>query len=345
MFSLLATHLQEVASTKSYFTHYIAAKHVCGKREKEHPSFLFRKEACQLHFFKRIDKLRKFKKNRKVTPEKHVTTGVPETENMPAAREQENKGNSHMRRDRIKIDLLIHDLKVPLAVIEAGLTSMMNRQEKYGPITEKQERVFKRALRNTKVLKTLVGDALELGRSGEGIVFFSDFKLADLIEEALVEILDLTDTITSEKLKICKNLTHFKNTLKEKGLILSIDEDLWGAQIRQDETKIKQILRNLLNNALKYRKSRVELSVNCKDGFVVFSVKDDGAGIPVAYHKKIFDCYFQLDASNTCSVRGHGLGLAGVMVLVEDLGGEMLLNSDEGQGAKFQVKIPLKTNE
>jgi len=249
-----------------------------------------------------------------------------------------------MRRDRIKIDLLIHDLKVPLAVIEAGLTSMMNRQEKYGPITEKQERVFKRALRNTKVLKALVGDALELGRSGEGIVFFSKFPLADLIEETLVEILDLTDTVMSEKLKKCENLMHFKKTLEEKGIILSIDETLWEQKIRQDETKIKQILRNLLNNALKYRKSRVELSVDCKEGFVIFSVQDDGAGIPVSYHKKIFDCYFQLEATSTCSVRGHGLGLAGVMVLVEDLGGEMLLNSDEGQGAKFLVKIPLRTD-
>ncbi|MCF8129041.1 MAG: HAMP domain-containing histidine kinase [Deltaproteobacteria bacterium] len=248
-----------------------------------------------------------------------------------------------MRRDRIKIDLLIHDLKVPLAVIEAGLTSMLNRREKYGPITEKQERVFKRALRNTKVLKALVGDALELGRSEEGIVSFSNFCPADLIEETLVEILDLTDSVMSEKLKNCRDLIHFKNTLEEKGLVLSIDETLWQRKIRQDATKIKQILRNLLNNALKYRKSRVELSVDCKDGSLIFSVRDDGAGIPAAYHKKIFDCYFQLEASSTCSVRGHGLGLAGVMVLVEDLGGEMLLNSDEGRGAQFLVKIPLKT--
>jgi two-component system OmpR family sensor kinase len=299
-----------------------------------------------LLFFKKIDKLRKDRRNRsKATSNPSITKRASVTENKPATREQKNKGNSHMRRERIKIDLLIHDLKVPLAVIEAGLTSMMKRQEKYGPITEKQERVFKRALRNTKVLKNLVGDALELGRSGEGIVFFSDFPLADLIEETLVEILDLTDTAMSEKLKKCENLNHFKKTLEEKGVILSIDDALWEQQICQDETKIKQILRNLLNNALKYRKSRVELGIDCKEGLVLFSVKDDGAGIPTAYHKKIFDCYFQLDASSTCSVRGHGLGLAGVMVLVEDLGGEMLLDSDEGQGANFLVKIPLKTKK
>jgi two-component system, OmpR family, sensor kinase len=299
-----------------------------------------------LLFFKRIVKLKKIAGDRSKAPSQKATpTGRSETANMSAVREQDSKGNSNMRRDRIKIDLLIHDLKVPLAVIEAGLTSMLNRQEKYGPITEKQERVFKRALRNTKVLKTLVGDALELGRSEEGIVSFSNFCPADLIEETLVEILDLTDSIMSEKLKNCRDLMHFKNTLEEKGLVLSIDETLWQREICQDATKIKQILRNLLNNALKYRKSRVELSVESKDGSLVVSVRDDGAGIPAAYHKKIFDCYFQLEASSTCSVRGHGLGLAGVMVLVEDLGGEMVLNSDEGQGAQFLVKIPLKTEK
>jgi two-component system OmpR family sensor kinase len=301
-------------------------------------------EIGQLLFLKRVGKLKKIKKNRSESPfGKGSEKGVPEVTNTTAAREKENKGNPNMRRERIKIDLLIHDLKVPLAVIEAGLTSMMNRQEKYGPITEKQERVFKRALRNTKVLKALVGDALELGRSGEGIVYFSNFRLADLIVETLVEILDLTDTGMSERLKTCENLNHLKETLQEKDLVLSIDETLWHQEICQDETKIRQILRNLVNNALKYRKKRVELSVDCKENAVILSVEDDGAGIPTAYHKKIFDCYFQLDANNTCSVRGHGLGLAGVMVLVEDLGGEMQLKSDEGQGAKFVVKIPLNT--
>jgi hypothetical protein len=51
-----------------------------------------------------------------------------------------------MGRRRIKFDLLIHDLKVPLAVIEAGITALMERVEKYGPLTEKQKKVLKRAL-------------------------------------------------------------------------------------------------------------------------------------------------------------------------------------------------------
>ena len=246
-----------------------------------------------------------------------------------------------MHRRRIKTDLLIHDLKGPLAVVETGITSLLQRREKYGSLTEKQEKVLARAQRNTKVIQSLVNDILELGRSREGIVSLKSLKLSDLIEQALIEIFDLVDRDTSEKIKICADLPQMKETLEKKGLMLLIEEALWSQEFKLDEAKIRQILRNLLNNALKYRKSRVELEIDKKDVHLVFSVKDDGEGIPPIYHKKIFESYFQMDVTDSYTVRGHGLGLAGVMILVEDMGGELFLESDEGRGAKFLVRIPL----
>jgi two-component system OmpR family sensor kinase len=246
-----------------------------------------------------------------------------------------------MHRERIKIDLLIHDLKVPLAVVETGITSLLQRREKYGPLTEKQEQALTRALRNTKVIRSLVNDILELGRSREGIVSLKNLKFSDLIEQALVEIFDLVDRNTSEKIKICADLPQLRETLEEKGLMLFMEEALWCQEVCLDEAKMRQILRNLLINALKYRKSRVELEVDKKDVYLVFSVKDDGEGIPSIYHKKIFESYFQMDVTDSSTVRGHGLGLAGVMILVEDMGGELFLESEEGKGAKFLVKLPL----
>jgi len=246
-----------------------------------------------------------------------------------------------MHRRRIKTDLLIHDLKGPLAVVETGITSLLQRREKYGSLTEKQEKVLARAQRNTKVIQSLVNDILELGRSREGIVSLKSLKLSNLIEQALIEIFDLVDRDTSEKIKICADLPQMKETLEKKGLMLLIEEALWSQEFNLDEAKIRQILRNLLNNALKYRKSRVELEIDKKDVHLVFSVKDDGEGIPPIYHEKIFQSYFQMDVTDSYTVRGHGLGLAGVMILVEDMGGELFLESDEGRGAKFLVRIPL----
>jgi two-component system, OmpR family, sensor kinase len=247
-----------------------------------------------------------------------------------------------MYRDKIKVDLLIHDLKSPLAVIEAGVSGLLTRLEKYGPLTDDQEKVLVRTLRNTKVLKALVNDILELGRSRTGVINVTCSKISDLIEQSLVEIFDLVDQDTSERIKICSDLPQLRRALEEKGLALFIDEGLWCQEVFMDESKIRQILRNLLYNAFKYRKNTVKLALEKHYDRLLFSVEDDGEGIPKIYHKKIFDSYFQLDVSNNHTVRGHGLGLAGVMVLVEDMGGELRLESEEGHGAKFSVTVPLK---
>ncbi len=247
-------------------------------------------------------------------------------------------------RERIKIDFLVHELKSPLAVIEAGIFSLLRRTERYGPLTKKQEKVLRRVLRNTRVTQTLVDDTLELGRSGEGVFNLTNCRLSNLIRQVLVEILDLADVDTSEKIRSCADLPRLKETLLEKGISLLIDEGLWCREVCLDEVKIKQIFRNLLSNALKYRKSRVEVELEEKGGVLSFSVKDDGKGIPPIFHKKIFECYFQADDANDvngCGVRGHGLGLASVMVLLEDMNGELFLESDEGKGSKFLVKVPL----
>jgi len=135
--------------------------------------------------------------------------------------------------------------------------------------------------------------------------------------------------------------------LENKGVLLFVDENIWCEEICQDHAKLKQILRNLLSNALKYRKNIVQLKVDRTEDAIVFSVKDDGEGIPLAFHKKIFECYFQMDPEDrsSCSVRGHGLGLAGVMLLVEDLGGKLFLDSDVGLGTRFLVRLPLKNGQ
>ncbi len=255
-----------------------------------------------------------------------------------------HKKDFHPDRRRVKTDLLIHDLKVPLAVIEAGIVSLLRRVEKYGPLTEKQEKVLVRVLRNTKVTQTLVNDALELGRSRKGIVNLTNFSLSDLIGQTLVEIFDLADSGAAEKIKICVDLARFREILEERGILLHIDEGLWCQEICQDEAKLIQILRNLLNNALKYRKSRVGLEVDREGDYLVILVTDDGEGIPSVYHKKIFESYFQIDGSGVYTVRGHGLGLAGVMALIEDMGGQISLESEEGKGAKFSIKVPLSSN-
>lgn len=246
-----------------------------------------------------------------------------------------------MGKQRIKFDFLVHDLKVPLAVIEAGLISLIEKTDKYGPLTDKQLKVLKRALRNTLVTRTIVNDALELGRSSQGIIHKTKFSLSSFVVQTLVEIFDLVDLETSDCVRGCDRLSVLKKQLSERGIFLTVEEKMWHQEVEMDESKMKQIIRNLLSNALKYKKNKVELKLKKeKDSFVVI-VGDDGDGIPSDYHEKIFQCYFQMDMQGDYCVRGHGVGLAGVMVLVEDMGGQLFLDSDVGKGATFSVKIPM----
>jgi len=245
-----------------------------------------------------------------------------------------------MERNRIKLEFLVHDLKVPLAVIEAGILSLLQKQDKYGELNEKQIKILERALRNTIVTRTLVNDALELGRSSQGIMHKTTFTPAQLVVATLIEVLDLADHSTADAIKECKSLTDLKTCLDAQGLCIEVDESFWQRDLFLDESKVKQIFRNLLINALKYKKKRVNLKIARGERHLFISVSDDGEGIPSGYHKKIFECYFQMDMKADHCVRGHGLGLAGVQVLLEDMGGELSLESDIGKGATFSVKIP-----
>jgi len=242
---------------------------------------------------------------------------------------------------RIKTDLLVHDLKVPLAVIEAGISSLLSRRDKYGPITQAQEKVLERVLRNVKVTQTLVSDIMELGRASMGIIHRELVKVSYLVRRAVGEILDLVEADTSEQVLECQDLSRLKQILQPKGILLNIEEQVWDSEVKLDVAKVSQILRNLLSNAMKYKKSMVEVSVAISDQALKIAVKDDGEGIPEEYHKRIFECYFQLDQAEIQCVRGHGLGLAGVMVLVEDLGGCLRLESKAGMGANFEVELPV----
>lgn len=246
-----------------------------------------------------------------------------------------------MEKKRLKFDFLIHDLKVPLAVIEAGVLSLLEKQDKYGELTEKQEKVLRRALRNTKVTSTLVNDALELGRSNEGIINKTRCSIASFVEQSLIEIFDLAESNSADLTKACGNLGELKTNLLQKGIQLHLDEAIWKQDIYVDESKLRQIFRNLLNNALKYRKNLIEIMLAKNAETLDIAVKDDGQGIPRELHEKIFKCYFQMDMQKDHCVRGHGLGLAGVMILLEDMGGRMILESDTGKGTIFSVKIPL----
>lgn len=247
-----------------------------------------------------------------------------------------------MQDTTIKTEILIHDLKVPISVIDAGAKSLLKRQDFYGSLTEKQIKVLKRIVRNTLTTKRLVNDVLELGRSREGVMITSDFPVSFLVTCTLVEIFDLSDPCVADVVRKIKTYDDLNRAIQISGARLSFEPKVWKTILHLDEAKVRQILRNLVTNAFKHRASMVEISGAIENKHLILKVVDDGCGIPSADHQKIFETYFTTGASIENAIISHGLGLAGVMVLLKDMGGKLKLNSDSGKGAEFIVTIPLK---
>ena len=246
-----------------------------------------------------------------------------------------------MSDNTIKTEILIHDLKVPISVIDAGAKSLLNRRDSYGPLTDKQIKVLKRIIRNTLTTQRLVNDVMELGRSREGVMIISDFPISVLVTSVLMEIFDLSDPGVADVIRKIQTYEELSSAVQASGARLFFDPKVWKTMVHLDEAKVRQILRNLVNNAFKHRSSFVKISGNIEEKQLILKVKDDGRGIPRADHKKIFETYFTTGSSIESAIVSHGLGLAGVMVLLKDMGGTLTLNSAGGKGAEFIVTIPV----
>jgi PAS domain S-box-containing protein len=173
------------------------------------------------------------------------------------------------------------------------------------------------------------------------------------------DILDYSK-IEAKKLEIAPIIFSLPSLLKEvetsfrphcvkKQIIFNIvnsDRDL--NFIKGDETRIRQILNNLLGNAIKFSKIAghvtIKLSTERSDrdsNFLIFEVKDNGIGISEDQQSSIFYSFTQADSSITRKYGGTGLGLSIVAQLVELMGGKMFLQSEVGKGSIFTVRLPL----
>ena len=129
---------------------------------------------------------------------------------------------------------------------------------------------------------------------------------------------------------------------REKGLLLreSVGPEV-PATIRGDETRLRQVLLNLVSNAVKFtERGEVCVSVSAGSGRLRVAVRDSGIGIPEEHRARLFDPFVQADASTTRRFGGTGLGLAIAKRLVEAMGGAIAVDSTPGVGSTFTVELP-----
>ena len=146
-----------------------------------------------------------------------------------------------------------------------------------------------------------------------------------------------------EVVRECLEIT--RPLLGDKQVRLTSEVPRDGLEIETDPLRLKQILLNLLGNAVKFTDSgevRIEVEPAAK-GLMAFHVEDTGIGIPKEEQELIFDRFYQVDGSSTRRHGGAGLGLALVRHLIKILGGSVSLRSAPGRGSRFTVKLPVST--
>ena len=242
----------------------------------------------------------------------------------------------------LEIQFLIHELKDPIAIIETGLRTLLERREKFGPLSSKQENTLKRTLRNTKKTRSMLNNLLEIGRSQSGCFVCSYFEPAKSLFQIMKDALEITTGPLADEIGKYQTEKDAGELLSQNGILLDTSPQAAGIEMFQDEIKFSQIVGNLLKNALYHRRKRVEIKMAVEDKDLVLRISDDGPGVEPEHQELIFRRYAQVNECSIVPRKGHGLGLAGALILARCLGGDIKIDSQKGQGALFRLTLPLK---
>ena len=248
--------------------------------------------------------------------------------------------NSMARRlseqDRVKKDFfsyVSHELKTPLGSIHETIRLLLDRIP--GPLEEKQERLLKLNLKSAERLSAMIGNLLDLSRIEAGMMQyeFGNHDLVTLAERTLAE---------------------FEPKLREKQVLIRTSFPDEGVPVRCDEIRLRQVIENLLDNALKFspQGSSIGLAIHNQDeapdagaqresngGFVALDVSDRGPGVPDRYKRSIFDQFSQINGGKKGTGQGAGLGLAICRNIVDSHGGRIWVQDHSGGGTVFSVLL------
>ena len=255
---------------------------------------------------------------------------------------QETPNSAEQFFHEIEIQFLIHELKDPIAIIETGLRTLLEKQEKFGPLSSKQQNTLKRTLRNTKKARSMLNNLLEIGRSESGCFICSHFHPAQSVYQALKDSLEIMTGPLAEEIGKYQAEKDAVELLSQNGIVLDFSDRVKNTEVFQDDIKFRQIAGNLFKNALHHRRSQVNIMMDVDDANLIMEVSDDGPGVDPEHQEMIFKRYAQVKECSIVPRKGHGLGLAGASILAKCLGGNLTIESRSGQGATFQLILPLQ---
>jgi len=230
------------------------------------------------------------------------------------------------RANRLKSDFLAnmsHELRTPINAL-IGYTSLM-LERIYGEINAQQEEGLHRIQASAQHLLELINDVLDLAKieAGKMPLHLEDVSLGVVIQEIAEQLEPL---------------------VRRKGLELLAEVAEEGIRMHTDRTKVKQILLNIVSNAVKFTQvGRVVVRASRDDETVQIDVTDTGIGIRERDLGAIWEDFRQVDQSRTREFGGTGLGLSITRRLVDALGGRVGVASEFGKGSTFTVRLPVRS--
>jgi len=258
------------------------------------------------------------------------------TEQHQIARELAAKNADLVQLNRLKDEFLScisHELKTPLTAV-LGLSSLLKDQA-LGKLNERQSRYARLIHQSGRHLISIVNDILDLTRIETG-------QLALALESVRIETVSQNAYRQAQQLHAVENNSDPEPPLPEANprFQLEIQEGL--EYLVADELRLRQMLCNLLSNALKFTEpsGKLGLRVEKWEGWIAFTVWDTGIGIPVDKQHLIFQKFQQLENPLTRQFEGTGLGLVLTQRLARLHGGDITFTSVEGEGSQFTLLLP-----
>lgn len=236
-------------------------------------------------------------------------------------KEKKNKADEANAAKSIFLANMSHEIRTPMNAI-IGMSELIIEESRGRKVYDMAVQI-KKASKN---LLTIINNILDYSKM--------EADKMDLVEDEYYLEEMVVDTF---------NLINIPAMERGLSVILALDKSL-PCKLYGDDGKIRQILINLLNNAIKFTKrGHIDLTVNGKivgdDLELIFSVADTGTGISEENQKIIFESFEQVDKINNKSVEGTGLGLSITKGLVDMMGGQIALSSVYGEGSTFSVSL------
>jgi signal transduction histidine kinase len=214
-----------------------------------------------------------------------------------------------------------HELRTPLAAVYGAVRTLRREDVEFS----EEDRV--------QFLDMIESEAVRLATIVDQIL------LAGQLDADVVEL----DIGECDPAQLAAGVIESASVHVPEGISLSVSTD-GATSIVCDENKLRQVLVNLLDNAIKYSPDggRVEIQLQGEDGGCLIHVVDEGLGIPSSESERIFEKFYRLDPQQTQGVGGSGLGLYICRELVERMSGRLTVESEPGRGSRFTIELPAR---